>query len=186
VFIIAPGPELETSSDADTSEGARLKTGTSDTTVSEMNIDEKKYLSSTATAVAGCKPVTFRAWRRRHDLFRSSDHEGEGWNRFSLLEVCILRLVVVLTKHAIPIRTALLIAQAEETKLPQVLVGERDGILMFGQPRQSGRDMWMGWAEEHDTVMEVVALAAGAVTAIDLAKVVVEHVTNHPKIRNHR
>lgn len=56
----------------------------------------KRHLTSTVVAVAGCSPVTFRAWRNRNGLFPETQGT-DGWNVFSEGEIAAVRMVVVLT-----------------------------------------------------------------------------------------
>jgi len=66
-----------------------------------MDWRERKHLTSTLVAVAGCKAVTFRAWRNRNGLFPETQ-EASGWNRFSVIDICVARAVVVMTEHGFP------------------------------------------------------------------------------------
>jgi len=71
-----------------------------------MNVTDRKYLTSTLVAVAGCKAVTFRAWRNRNGLFPQTKDTG-GWNHFSIVDMCVARSVVVMTEHGLPVDDAI-------------------------------------------------------------------------------
>jgi len=70
-----------------------------------MNVTDRKFLTSTLVAVAGCKAVTFRAWRNRNGLFPETKESG-GWNHFSIVDMCVARSVVVMTEHGLPVDDA--------------------------------------------------------------------------------
>lgn len=57
--------------------------------------------------VAGCNAVTLRAWRNRLGLFKpvredANAPESKKWNRYSVLDACIVRLIVIMTEHGLP------------------------------------------------------------------------------------
>ncbi|MFG1201725.1 MerR family transcriptional regulator [Xanthobacter aminoxidans] len=58
---------------------------------------EKCYTASTACAVAEVPPSTLRAWRNNNGLLSGPAHKG--WNRFSIVDLCVIRLVSQLTKR---------------------------------------------------------------------------------------
>lgn len=66
---------------------------------------EKRHFAATITAVAGCSPVTLRAWRNRNG-FLPATQGGSGWNLFSVSEIAATRVVVVLTKLGIEAQVA--------------------------------------------------------------------------------
>lgn len=85
---------------------------------------ERKFLTSTLVAAAGCKAVTFRAWRNRNGLFPETKDSG-GWNRFSVVDICIVRAVVVMTEHGIPADDAIWHAEhIQRFAFPRILAGQ--------------------------------------------------------------
>jgi hypothetical protein len=82
-----------------------------------MNPLEKRFLTSFLVVASGVNAATFHDWRGRLGLFPWSrnpgEKGGEGWNTFSILDVCIVRLIVVLTSNGISARDAVLYSQHE-------------------------------------------------------------------------
>lgn len=75
-----------------------------------MHVTDRKFLTSTLVAVAGCKAVTFRAWRNRNGLFPDTKESG-GWNHFSIVDICLVRAIVMMTNHGLPADDAIWFAQ---------------------------------------------------------------------------
>jgi DNA-binding transcriptional MerR regulator len=67
---------------------------------------DKTFTTSALVEAAGCTPGTFRAWRNRNGLFPETAGK-QGWNRFSVVDVCITRVVVVMTRHGLPASAAI-------------------------------------------------------------------------------
>ena len=95
-----------------------------------MYLDERAYTTSALTAAAGCEPMTFRTWRNRNGLF--SELAGDRtWKRFTVVEACIVRAVVVMTAHGIGASYAIRFAQDDlRFQFEQLLTGERDTSLI--------------------------------------------------------
>ncbi len=69
-------------------------------------IPEKNFTTADVVAAAGCSPVTFRAWRNRNGLFPETKNR-EGWNRFSVADICTVRVVAVLTSKGVAAQFAI-------------------------------------------------------------------------------
>lgn len=67
---------------------------------------ERRHLTATVVAIAGCSPVTFRAWRNRNGLFPETQ-EAVGWNRFSEAHIAVVRLVTILCGLGITAQVAI-------------------------------------------------------------------------------
>ncbi len=67
---------------------------------------EKRYTTSAVVAASGVKPVTFHAWRARHGLFATEDGDS-SWRRFSKIDICLVRLIYILTIHGIDAKDAI-------------------------------------------------------------------------------
>lgn len=59
--------------------------------------------------VAGVLPVTLRAWRNKNGLLASP--ERKGWNRFSVADLCVVRLVAKMTQSGFSAENAVEIAE---------------------------------------------------------------------------
>jgi hypothetical protein len=64
------------------------------------------FTTSTLVEAADCSPITFRAWRNRNGLFPETAGK-QGWHRFSAIDVCVVRTVVVMTRHGLPASAAI-------------------------------------------------------------------------------
>ncbi|TXN26162.1 hypothetical protein FV232_26280 [Methylobacterium sp. WL30] len=71
-----------------------------------MNELAKQYTTSVLTRAAGCSPVTFRAWRNRNGLFPETK-DDQKWNRFSIIDICIVRAIVVITEFGVGAKEAI-------------------------------------------------------------------------------
>lgn len=65
-----------------------------------MDLDKKQFTTSVLSAVTGCEPMTFRTWRNRNGLFPEAAG-GRTWKRFSVLDLCVVRAIVVMTKQGV-------------------------------------------------------------------------------------
>ena len=74
--------------------------------------------------------MTFRTWRNRNGLF--SELSGDRkWKRFTVVEACIVRAVVVMTIQGLPASYAIRFAQDDlRFQFEQLLTGERDTSLV--------------------------------------------------------
>ena len=64
------------------------------------------FTTSSLVEAAGCSPITFRAWRNRNGLFPETAGK-QGWNRFSVIDACVVRTIVVMTRHGLPASAAI-------------------------------------------------------------------------------
>ncbi|GJD36779.1 hypothetical protein [Methylobacterium aerolatum] len=73
---------------------------------------EKTFTTSTLTEIAGCTADTFRTWRNRNGLFPETAGKS-GWKRFSLLDICLVRAVVLMTEQGILANHAVWLANTQ-------------------------------------------------------------------------
>lgn len=166
-----------------------------------MNVTDRKFLTSTLVAVAGCKAVTFRAWRNRNGLFPETKDAG-GWNYFSIVDLCLVRAIVVMTNQGLPADDAIWFAQTalridfkgilEGTKKQfyvaffkggvendePVLIVKDDGHLDFREgpdPNYVEPRCTFINCFETDTLASVLSRTKGVATVIDLMSIA-EHV----------
>ncbi|ESX91793.1 hypothetical protein [Mesorhizobium sp. LNJC403B00] len=78
-----------------------------------MYATDRIFPAAKVCVVAGCKDVTFRAWRRRNGLFPEL-WGGRTVNHFSILDICMVRLVVVLTRHGLGADDAVAFVQGKD------------------------------------------------------------------------
>lgn len=100
-----------------------------------MDAEANQFTTSALTRVAGCEPVTLRSWRNRNGLFPTTVGK-QGWNRFSLIDVCIARVVVLMTASAVSAGDAIWLAETylrTPFKLAHSgdLEGDLSGIVAF-------------------------------------------------------
>lgn len=130
-----------------------------------------QFTTSTLTRVAGCEAVTLRAWRNRNGLFPETAGK-QGWNRFSLVDVCIARTVVLMTASGIAAGEAIWFAEMHlrtPFKLAHTndLNGELSGIVAFapkGKSETATFRLYVGPQDVVDTISEF----GGLVTLLDL------------------
>lgn len=96
----------------------------------------KRYTTKVLCAAAGCEAVTFRAWRRRNSLFPETMDGRKNWNRFSIIDVLKVRLIVELTEHGLAAADAIWFAEEGATLIGMdiegILSGEiEDSIVGF-------------------------------------------------------
>lgn len=100
----------------------------------------KRHFTSTVVAIAGCAPVTFRAWRNRNGLFPSTK-EAEGWNTFSNADIAAVRAVVVLTGLGLEANTAVQVAMACLPEFERMFLASAKGKLSEKIVAREIRDM---------------------------------------------
>lgn len=162
-----------------------------------MDIRARIHQTSTLVAVAGCKSVTFRAWRHRHNLFPETK-DAKGWNYFSIIDMCVLRAVVVMTEHGLAVDDAVWHADKWLRLNFAALLEDRDTSYLHGfmrgssalseptvfvdettgQVSTSAPDHWPREASAsfiaigpEESVGAILAKARGAITIFDLRAV---------------
>ena len=136
-----------------------------------MDAEAKQFTTSTLTRVAGCEAVNLRAWRNRNGLFPETAGK-QGWNRFSLVDVCIARTVVLMTATGIAageaiwfaemyLRTPFKLAHSKD------LNGELSGIVAFASKGTSEAASFSLYVQTQD-VVGTIAEFGGLVTLLDL------------------
>lgn len=76
----------------------------------------KCFTASTVCAVAGCKPVTLRAWQARNGLF-PSEKPRDKWKYYSRADIGAVRVMTILTRRGFLAEVAARIAM---DSLPQL------------------------------------------------------------------
>lgn len=166
-----------------------------------MDIRARIYQTSTLVAVAGCKSVTLRAWRHRHNLFPETK-DSKGWNYFSIVDMCVLRAVVVMTEHGLSVDDAvwqadkwlrlnfMALLEDEDTSYlhgfmrggsasrePTAFVDELSGQVTTTVPDHWPRDASASFISisPEENVGAILGKAHGAITIFDL-RVITAHV----------
>lgn len=80
-----------------------------------MKTDTRRFPVSTLVAAVGCDLDTFQKWRSRNGLFPATRGKG-GWNRYSVVDFFITRLVTVLTRIGIGASAAVEFAMIPEVE----------------------------------------------------------------------
>jgi hypothetical protein len=130
-----------------------------------MDPAEKKFTTATLVAAAGCEIGTFHKWRLRNGLFPET-RNTEGWNRFSIIDICVVRIIVVLTAHRLSADTAVHVAQYARGHLIQDLFKSKTGHgRYFGlcpPDPSSHRDAAFVSLGPEDTLLEAFRTAGAA------------------------
>lgn len=150
-----------------------------------MDFEARKFQTSTAVAAAGCKAVTLRAWRNRNNLFPETK-ENRAWNYFSIVDICIIRSIVVMTEHGIPADDAVWHAEhIQRMNFREILKGAATPHLAgFFPGAIRGDDDPLDWIEPRCTFIAIGSDDAagpllnrtkGIITIVDLYPII-EHV----------
>lgn len=136
-----------------------------------MSAEAKQFTTSVLTRVAGCEPVTLRAWRNRNGLFPETAG-AQGWNRFSLIDICIARSVVLMTASGIAASEAIWFAESYlRTPFKLATTGDLEddlsGIVAFA-PRDLAEAASFRLYIEPDELTSVLSQFGGLVTLLDL------------------
>ncbi|ACB27146.1 MerR family transcriptional regulator [Methylobacterium radiotolerans] len=95
-----------------------------------MFLDDRSFTTSTLTAAAGCEPMTFRTWRNRNGLFPEVAG-GRNWKRFTVVDVCIVRAITVMTGHGLNTGNVVSFAQDHlRRRFDLLLIGETTSDLV--------------------------------------------------------
>ncbi|MGN7126311.1 MerR family transcriptional regulator [Methylorubrum thiocyanatum] len=95
-----------------------------------MYLDDRPFTTSALTAAAGCEPMTFRTWRNRNGLFPETAGDRK-WKRFTVVDVCIVRVIVAMTAHGLSASHAIPFAQDNlRGTFERLLTGDRDTCLV--------------------------------------------------------
>ncbi|POR40424.1 hypothetical protein [Methylobacterium sp. V23] len=136
-----------------------------------MEPEAPEFATSILTRVAGCEAVTLRAWRNRNGLFPATMGK-QGWNRFSLVDVCIARTVVMMTASGIAAGEAIWFAETylrTPFRLAHTkdLDGDMSGIVAFAPKGTSETATFRLYVEPHD-VAAAISEFGGLVTLLDI------------------
>ncbi|MGU3538877.1 hypothetical protein [Methylobacterium sp. A54F] len=136
-----------------------------------MNADAKQFTTATLTRVAVCEAVTLRAWRNRNGLFPETAG-SQGWNRFSLIDICVARAVVLMTTSGIAASDAIWFAEGY-LRTPFQLAASNDlsddlsGIVAFAPKRAPENASFQLYVKPED-LSDTLARFGGLVTLLDL------------------
>lgn len=113
--------------------------------------------------VAGCNAVTLRAWRNRLGLFKPDPQwdirpGSRKWNRFSVVEACVVRLIAVMTEHGFPASEAVGLAWSGGSPFGAWITIER---LLKGHDVSPLLGFFLG--SKHGPDDEVIVVADGEV-----------------------
>lgn len=103
-----------------------------------MDIDEKQFPMAVMAATTQVEPMTLRTWRNRNGLFASMSGDRK-WKRFSVLDICIVRSIMIMTQNGVSASDAIWFAETHLSwNIGAILSGEQVGSLIafhFGGPR---------------------------------------------------
>lgn len=136
-----------------------------------MNVTERQFTAVQISDAAGCAEITFRAWRNRNNLFAFSVNGELDCKYFSLVDACILRVVVLLARQGVPIKSAVWFTNRIRQQVKRLIDGDTEmskhiafSLPAIGEPAFS--------ADPGDTVEVLLSDTDGIVTAIDLTRII--------------
>lgn len=136
----------------------------------------KRYATSTVVAVAGCSPVTFRAWRNRNGLFPET-RGGEGWNYFSRADIAAVRVVVILTGMGLAAQVAVEVAMQLVPHLESlmgtegaVLTADTVAIVDYDEEEHKHSVILVNSSMTFDALGRTIAFGTGIV--VDLVEII--------------
>lgn len=71
-----------------------------------MEATDREFTAGAAAMAVGIKRATLSRWRERHNVLADAER-GRSWARYSLVEICTLKLVQLLTFHGVPLNRAI-------------------------------------------------------------------------------
>jgi hypothetical protein len=127
---------------------------------------EKRFNTSTLVAASGPEIGTFHKWRSRNGLFPET-MGAQGWNKFSLIDICVVRIIVVLTAHKLSADLAVNLAQRVGHTYLSSLFGQNQAqnnrflALYRGDPN-SNQDATFILLDDEDTIIDGMRQAGSA------------------------
>ena len=131
-----------------------------------MDSTAKRFTTSTLVAAAGCEVGTFHKWRVRNQLFPETQ-DAPGWNRFSIADVCVVRIIAVLTAaHRLSADMSVNVAQRCSRAISDLFGTERGRAARFlgiypADPA-SDRDAEVFTVHEDQSIAEAMRIGASA------------------------
>jgi hypothetical protein len=131
-----------------------------------MDPTEKRFTTSTLVAAAGCEIGTFHKWRGRNQLFPET-LDATGWNKFSITDVCVVRIIAVLTAaHRLSADMSVNVAQRCAGAISDLFRSERGRATRFlgvyPVNPASDRDAEVFSVREDESVGEAMRIGASA------------------------
>ena len=136
------------------------------TDVRVMDPTEKRFTTSTLIAAADCEVGTFHKWRVRNQLFPETQ-DATGWNKFSIADVCVVRIIAVLTAvHKLSADRSVNVAQRCAGAISDLFRSERGRAIRFlgvypANPAID-RDAEVFTVHEDESVGEAMRIGASA------------------------
>jgi hypothetical protein len=135
-----------------------------------MDPGEKRFTTSTLVAAADCEIGTFHKWRSRNHLFPET-LDSAGWNKFSFVDICVVRIIAVLTAvHRLSADRSVYVAQqcaADISRLFSSEPGLSDRLLCL-YPREGDSDPVVFTVRNDMSVAEAMRIGGSvAYSAID-------------------
>ena len=150
-----------------------------------MYTEGGEFRAETLCRVAGCDAAVFRGWRNRNGLLPylklPPNWVGKkySWNSYSLLDICIARVVVVLTQHGARTQEAVDFAN----RFGRLYVGQilgrdiKNAIVAFGGDLTGER------VAEKQTIQKLIEKGKGGpITVLDLKSLTDEVVAQIDKV----
>lgn len=142
-----------------------------------MDSTEKKFTTSTLVAAAGCEVGTFQKWRSRNGLFPET-LGGTGWSKFSIIDICLVRLIVILTEQGVSASAAVWFAREPAAwlhfdRLLNAAEREAERFIGFrrGDETSDKRESFIVIGDR-EPVAEVMNETLGALLIVDLESVI--------------
>lgn len=148
----------------------------------QIDTNEKRFTSDEVAAAAGCREGTLRQWRSRHGLLGGTVEGGMEVKKFSLVDVCVVRAVQVMTAAGSSTSDAVAATIADDEMRAQItiLLSEKEPFsTLFGfrllDRNKSARDKSSHVAVymfQPEDLAEKMAQADGVLTVLDVMAVI--------------
>ncbi|MHC2623040.1 hypothetical protein ACVIW2_005072 [Bradyrhizobium huanghuaihaiense] len=87
--------------------------------MASVSVTAKRFYAATVIKAAGCSAETFRSWRTRNGLFPET-HGSASWNKFSIIDMCVVWIVAELTSRGVAAQMAVNAAVAAAPALTEL------------------------------------------------------------------
>jgi hypothetical protein len=151
--------------------------------------DKKEFRTDAICAGAGCHAATLRAWRNQNGLMPHTEQPPNlagrryRWTDYSLLDICVARLVVLLTEHGLRAQEAVDFADNDGRAYLRGILGRalKSSTIGFSRTKERGykRFPMVGEAALGKTLAKV---ADSPLTVLDL-QAAIDHVLRALNLR---
>jgi DNA-binding transcriptional MerR regulator len=145
-------------------------------------INDKPFTSEMVADAAGCLQSTLRQWRNRNGLLNETVTGGKETKRYSVLDACVVRAVVLLARYMSASHAIWFVGGIVSKQIKRLLENKPNTSSKIGfyLPESGGDPVFS--SDPGDRAEDLLANTEGVIVLVDLKAAVIDHVVKALKL----